>query len=154
MIKDAIRKDLTQAMKNRETLKVSTLRMMLADIVTKEKEKGIPIDGEAAAKVFYTMIKKREESARLYDEAGREESAQKEKGEIDIIKRYLPAQLGEDEIREKARKVIAEVGARDLKGLGKVMGILSKTLSGKASGGETSRIVKEELEKLQQEDSI
>lgn len=153
MIKDAIRKDLTQAMKNRETLKVSTLRMMLADIVTKEKEKGVPIDDEAAAKVFYTMIKKREESARLYDEAGREESAQKEKGEIDIIKRYLPAQLGEDEIREEARKVIAEVGARDLKGLGKVMGILSKTLSGRASGGETSRIVKEELEKLQQEDS-
>ena len=153
MIKDAIRKDLTQAMKNKETLKVSTLRMMLAEIVTKEKEKGESIDDEAAVKVFYTMIKKREESARLYGEAGREDSAQKEKEEIGVIKSYLPPQLGEDEIREEAKKVIAEVGAHDLKGLGKVMGILSKTLSGKASGGEMSRIVKEELEKLQQEDS-
>lgn len=153
MIKDAIRKDLTQAMKNKETLKVSTLRMMLAEMVTKEKEKGLPIDDESAVKVFYTMIKKREESAKLYEEAGREELAQQEKGEVDVIKRYLPPQLGEDEIRQEARKVITEVGARDLKGLGKVMGILSKRVSGKASGGETSRIVKEELEKLQQEGS-
>jgi len=153
MIKDAIRKDLTQAMKNKETLKVSTLRMMLAEIVTKEKEKekGNPVDGEVAVKIFYTMIKKREESARLYEEAERDDSAQTERGEIDVIKGYLPPQLGEDEIREEAKKIIAEVGAHDLKGLGKVMGILSKKLSGKASGGETSRIVKEELEKLQQE---
>ena len=151
MIKDAIRKDLTQAMKKKETLKVSTLRMMLAEIVTKEKEKGNPVDGEVAVKIFYTMIKKREESARLYEEAERDDSAQTERGEIDVIKGYLPPQLGEDEIREEAKKIIAEVGAHDLKGLGKVMGILSKKLSGKASGGETSRIVKEELEKLQQE---
>lgn len=148
MIKDAIRKDLAEAIKSKETLKISTLRMMLAEIVNKEKEKGESIDEEAAVKVFYSMIKKREEAARHYGEAGREDSAQKERGEIDIIKSYLPPQLSEDEIREEARKVIAEVGAYDLKGLGKVMGILSKGLSGRASGREMSRIVKEELEKL------
>ena len=148
MIKDKIRKDLTESIKNKETLKVSTLRMMIAEIVNKEKEKekGDSIDEDTAVKVFYSMIKKREEAAQHYGEAGREEAAQKERGEIDIIKSYLPPQLSEDEIREEARKVIAEVGAHDLKGLGKVMGILSKRLSGRASGGEMSRIVKEELE--------
>jgi uncharacterized protein YqeY len=151
MIKDEIRKDLTNAMKNRETLKVSTLRMMLAEIVTKEKEKGESIEDETALRVFYTMIKKREEAARIFGEAGREESAQKEKEEIDIIKNYLPPQLNEGEIRDEAKRVIAEVGAHDLKGMGKVMGALSKKLLGKASGSEMSRIVKEELEKLQQE---
>jgi uncharacterized protein YqeY len=151
MIKDEIRKDLTNAMKNRETLKVSTLRMMLAEIVTKEKEKGESIEDETALRIFYSMIKKREEAARIFGEAGREESAQKEKEEIDIIKNYLPPQLSESEIRDEAKRVIAEVGAHDLKGMGKVMGALSKKLLGKASGSEMSRIVKEELEKLQQE---
>jgi len=61
MIKETIRKDLTQALKNKEDLKVSTLRMMLAEIVNKEKEKGQDIDEDAAVKVFFTMIKKREE---------------------------------------------------------------------------------------------
>ena len=150
MIKD-IRNDLTKALKNRETLKVSTLRMMLAEIVNKEKEKGESIVDEAAVKIFYTMIKKREEAAGHYKDAGREGAAQKEKEEIIIIKSYLPPQLGEDEIREEAKKVIAEVGAHDLKGLGKIMGVLSKKLSGKASGKEMSRIVKEEIEKLQYE---
>jgi hypothetical protein len=151
MIKDEIRKDLTNAMKNRETLKVSTLRMMLAEIVTKEKEKGESIEDETALRIFYSMIKKREEAARIFGEAGREESAQKEKEEIDIIKNYLPPQLSESEIRDEAKRVIAEVGAHDLKGMGKVMGALSKKLLGKASGSEMSRIAKEELEKLQQE---
>ncbi len=148
MIKDKVRENLTKAIKNREALKVSTLRMMLAEMVNKEKEKGNAIDEEAAVKIFYTMIKKREEAARHCGEAGREESAKKEKEEIEIIKDYLPPQLGEDEIREEARKVIAEVEAHDMKGMGKVMGVLSKRLSGKASGGDVSRIVKEELGKL------
>jgi hypothetical protein len=147
MIKDRVRENLTKAIKNREALKVSTLRMMLAEMINKEKEKGNAIDEEVAVKIFYTMIKKREEAARHFGEAGREESAKKERDEIEIIKDYLPPQLGEDEIREEARKVIVEVEAQDLKGMGKVMGVLSKRLSGKATGGEVSRIVKEELGK-------
>ena len=147
MIKEKVREDLTRAMKNKEALKVSTLRMMLAEMINKEKEKekGETINDEAAVKIFYSMIKKREEAAEYYQKAGREESAKKEREETGIIKGYLPLQLGEDEIREEAKKVIAEAGAHDLKALGKVMGILSKRLAGKVSGGEMSRIVKEEL---------
>ena len=145
MIKEKVREDLTRAMKNKEALKVSTLRMMLAEMINKEKERGETINDEAAVKIFYSMIKKREEAAEYYEKAGREESAKKEREETGIIKGYLPLQLGEDEIREEAKKVIAEAGAHDLKALGKVMGILSKRLAGKVSGGEMSRIVKEEL---------
>ena len=148
MIKETIRKDLTQALKNKEDLKVSTLRMMLAEIINKEKEKGQDVDEDAAVKVFFTMIKKREEAAKHYEDAGRADSAQKERDEGTIIKGYLPPQLGEEEIRAAAREVISQEGAQDLKGLGKVMGVLSKQLSGKASGAEISRIVKDELEKL------
>jgi uncharacterized protein YqeY len=119
--------------------------MMLAELVNKEKEKGESVNDETAVKIFYSMIKKREEAAEQFANAGREESAQKERAEIVIIKGYLPPQLSEDEIREETRRVIAEVGASDLKAMGKVMGILTKKLSGKASGSEISRIVKEEL---------
>ena len=150
MIKETIRKDLTQALKNKQALKVSTLRMMLAEVVNKEKEKGESIDEDAAAKVFFTMIKKREEAAKLFEDAGRPDTAQQERDESTIIKAYLPPQLSEDEIRTAAREVISQVGAHDMKGLGKVMGVLSKQLSGKASGAEISRVVKDELGKLTQ----
>jgi len=147
MIKEKIRKDLTAAMKDRQELRVSTLRMMLAELVNKEKEKGDPITEDAAVKVFFSMIKKREDAATQFEAVGRQDAAEKEREEIVIIRAYMPAQLTDDEIRTEAREVIAQTGVTDLKGLGKVMGILSKKLSGKASGGDMSRIVKEELEK-------
>jgi uncharacterized protein YqeY len=147
MIKEKIRKDLTAAMKEKQELKVSTLRMMLAELVNKEKEKGDPITEDAAVKVFFSMIKKREDAATQFEAVGRKDAAEKEREEIVIIRAYMPAQLTDDEIRTEAREVIAQTGVTDLKGLGKVMGILSKKLSGKASGGDMSRIVKEELEK-------
>ena len=150
MIKETIRKDLTQALKSKQSLKVSTLRMMLAEVVNKEKEKGEAIDEDAAVKVFFTMIKKREEAAKQFEDAGRPDTAQQERDESDIIIAYLPPQLSEDEIRTAAREVISQVGAHDMKGLGKVMGVLSKQLSGKASGAEISRVVKDELGKLTQ----
>jgi len=147
MIKEKIRKDLTEAMKGKQQLKVSTLRMMLAELVNKEKEKGETITEDAAVKVFFSMIKKREDAAAQFEGVGRKDASQKELDEIVIIRAYMPAQLSEDEIRAEAKEVIAQTGATDLKGLGKVMGILSKKLSGRASGGDMSRIVREELEK-------
>jgi hypothetical protein len=147
MIKEKIRKDLTAAMKEKQALKVSTLRMMLAELVNKEKEKGDPITEDAAVKVFFSMVKKREDAAAQFEAVGRKDAADKEREEIVIIKAYMPVQLSDDEIRAEAREVIAQAGVTDIKGLGKVMGILSKKLSGKASGGDMSRIVREELEK-------
>ncbi len=147
MIKDRVRSDLQEAMKQKETIRVSTLRMMLAEMINKEKEKGQSIDDDTALRLVFSMIKKREEAITFYDAAGRREAAAREREEIAILKDYLPVQLSEDELRAEVQKTIAELGVNDLKGLGKVMGVLSKRLSGKATGSDMSRVVREELEK-------
>jgi len=147
-VKNRIRQDLTAAMKAREVLRVSTLRLILSEIERKEKEKGLPAEQEAIIQILYTMIKKRKEAIELFIKGGRQDLADKEEKEIPIVESYLPQQMHEDEIRQEVLATIAELGVRSVKELGKVMGVLSKKLAGKAQGSAISRIVKEELQKL------
>ncbi len=147
-MKNRIRQDLTAAMKAREVLRVSTLRLILSEIERKEKEKGLPAEQEAIIQILYTMIKKRKEAIELFIKGGRQDLADKEEKEIPIIESYLPQQMHEDEIRQEVLATIAELGVRSVKELGKVMGVLSKKLAGKAQGSAISSIVKEELQKL------
>jgi uncharacterized protein YqeY len=144
-IKDRLRKELHQAMKNKDAFRTGTIRMMMAEITNKEKETGNPASEEDTHKIFYTMLRKRNEAISQYQQGKREDLAQKERAEMDIIETFLPQQLAEEEIRKEAQAVIAETGAEDMKAMGKVMGILTKKLAGKAQGGVISRIVKEEL---------
>ncbi|MCX5904335.1 MAG: GatB/YqeY domain-containing protein [Proteobacteria bacterium] len=147
-MKNRIRQDLTAAMKAREVLRVSTLRLILSEIERKEKEKGLPAEQEAIIQILYTMIKKRKEAIELFIRGGRQDLADKEEKEIPIIESYLPQQMHEDEIRQEVLATIAELGVRNVKEIGKVMGVLSKKLAGKAQGSAISRFVKEELQKL------
>ena len=147
-MKNRIRQDLTAAMKAREVLRVSTLRLILSEIERKEKEKGLPAEQEAIIQILYTMIKKRKEAIELFIKGGRQDLADKEEKEIPIVESYLPQQMHEDEIRQEVLATIAELGVRSVKELGKVMGVLSKKLAGKAQGSAISSIVKEELQKL------
>jgi uncharacterized protein YqeY len=147
-VKNRIRQDLTAAMKAREVLRVSTLRLILSEIERKEKEKGLPAEQEAIIQILYTMIKKRKEAIELFIKGNRQDLADKEEKEIPIIESYLPQQMHEDEIRQEVLATIAELGVRSVKELGKVMGVLSKKLAGKAQGSAISSIVKEELQKL------
>jgi len=147
-VKNRIRQDLTAAMKAREVLRVSTLRLILSEIERKEKEKGLPAEQEAIIQILYTMIKKRKEAIELFIKGGRQDLADKEEKEIPIIESYLPQQMHEDEIRQEVLATIAEQGVRSVKEIGKVMGVLSKKLAGKAQGSAISSIVKEELQKL------
>jgi hypothetical protein len=147
-VKNRIRQDLTAAMKAREVLRVSTLRLILSEIERKEKEKGLPAEQEAIIQILYTMIKKRKEAIELFIKGGRQDLADKEEKEIPIIVSYLPQQMHEDEIRQEVLATIAELGVRSVKEIGKVMGVLSKKLAGKAQGSAISSIVKEELQKL------
>jgi hypothetical protein len=148
-VKNRIRQDLTAAMKAREVLRVSTLRLILSEIERKEKEKGLPAEQEAIIQILYTMIKKRKEAIELFIKGNRQDLADKEEKEIPIIESYLPQQMHEDEIRQEVLATIAELGVRSVKELGKVMGVLSKKLAGKAQGSAISSIVKEELQKLE-----
>ncbi len=148
-MKDRLSQDIKKAMKEKAVLRLSTLRMALAEFQKKEKEKGEPVKDEAATQIFQSMVRKRKDSIEHYRKAEREELAEKEEQEIAIIKEYLPEQLSEEKIRAAAVKTISELGVKSPKEMGKVMGALAKQLSGKADGGTISRIVKEELQKLE-----
>jgi len=134
-------------MKAKEALRVSTLRLMISEIERKEKEKGLPVQEEAIIQILYSMIKKRKEAIELFLKGGRQDLADKETNEIPIIESYLPKQMSEDEIRQEVLSAITELNARSVKEVGKVMGVLSKKLAGKAQGSAISQIAKEELQK-------
>ena len=147
-MKERISQDIKKAMKTKEALRLSTLRMALADFQKKEKEKGEPVKDEDAIQIIQSMIRKRKDSIEQYKKAGRDELAQKEEREITILNEYLPEQVDEEQVRELAIKTISELGVTGSKEMGKVMGSLIKQLSGKTDGKTISRIVKEELQKL------
>jgi uncharacterized protein YqeY len=147
-MKERISQDIKKAMKDKAVLRLSTLRMALADFQKKEKEKGEPVKDEEAIQIIQSMLRKRKDSVEQYRKAGREELAQKEEQEITILNEYLPEQMSEEQVRELAIKTISGLGVTGPKEMGRVMGSLVKQLSGKADGGTISRIVKEELQKL------
>lgn len=142
-MKEKLRSELHKAMKSKDSFRAGVLRMMMAEIINKEKEGSGPVvDEQITSKIFYRMLRQRKDSIEQYQNANRDDLADKEKTEIKIIEEFLPEQLNEEEIKKEARAAIDEVGAEDMKSLGKVMGILSKKLAGKASGGVISKIVK------------
>jgi uncharacterized protein YqeY len=146
-MKDRLRRELHQAMKNKDAFRTGTIRMMMAEITNKEKEAGNPVSEEDIHKIFYSMLRKGNEAISQYQQGKREDLAQKERAEMDIIQGFLPQQLTEEEIRKEAQAAIVAMGAEDMKAMGKVMGILTKKLTGRAQGGVMSKIVKEELSK-------
>ena len=148
-MKNRIRQDLKAAMKAREVQRLSTIRLILSEIERKEKEKGLPAEEDAIIQILYTMIKKRKEAIELFIKGGRQDLADKDGQEIPIIESYLPQQMSEDEIRREAVAALSELGVTSAKEMGKVMGVLSKKLAGQAQGSTISRIVKEELQKLE-----
>jgi uncharacterized protein YqeY len=146
-VRNRISQDLKTAMKAKDALRVSTLRLMISEIERKEKEKGLAVPEEAIIQILYSMIKKRKEAIELFLKGNRQDLADKETNEIPIIESYLPKQLSEDEIRQEVLSAITELNAQSVKEVGKVMGVLSKKLAGKAQGSTISQIAKEELQK-------
>ena len=155
MLKITIQEDLNSALKEKKELEVSVLRMVLASVLSKEKDKrfksgkaeDVPLTDEELTDVISSEIKKRREAIELYIRGNRPELAEKEKKEIDILKKYLPEQLPEEEIRKLVSESISKVGASEIKDMGKVMADLNPKIKGKADGGEVSKIVKELLSK-------
>ncbi len=144
-IREQLAEDMKTAMRGKETERLSTIRMMRSEILNKDKEKGKETSEEDILKLLQSMVKRREDAAEQYDKGGRPELAQKERDEIVIVQAYLPAQMDDAGIRAAAEAVIADLGASSPKDMGKVMGVLSKQLSGQATGGRISQIAKELL---------
>ena len=144
-IREQLSEDMKAAMRAKEAERLSTIRMIRSEILVKDKEKGKETLEEDILKILQSMVKRREDAAEQYDKGGRPELAQKERDEIVLVQTYLPAQMDDAGIRSAAESVIADLGASSIKDMGKVMGILSKQLSGQAAGGRISQIVKELL---------
>jgi uncharacterized protein len=144
---DQIQSDLTSAMKARDTETVATLRMVVAAVKNARVEAGRTEDlsDEETLLLLSREAKRRNEAAAAYDEAGRSELAAKERSELAIIQRYLPEQLGDDELAAVIDETIAEVGATAMSDLGKVMSAVMPKLQGRADGKRVSALVRERL---------
>jgi len=148
MLKQKILEDLKLAMKAGDTAKRDALRMLdsmvkNSEIEKKKREEGL--SDEEVQEVIARAIKQRKDSATQYVSGGREDLAQKENAEIEILSVYMPAQLSEQEARAEVLKIIAEVGAVSKSEIGKVMGKAMTELKGKVDGNLVKKIAEEEL---------
>lgn len=147
-LQEKIPQDLKEALRGKRELELSVLRMLQSSIKNREIEKQKKeLSDEEVIEVVSTEVKKRREAAAEFEKVNRQEAADREKAEIEILMKYMPAQMSEDEIRAQVKKAVADSGADGIKDLGKVMKIIVPALKGKADGAVINRIVREELEK-------
>lgn len=141
--------EMKDAMKAKDEAALRGLRAIKAEIIKAKTEPGangqISEDGEL--KLLQRLIKQRKDSLDIFTQQNRGDLAQKEREELDIIEKFMPAQLSADELREAVQKIIAETGASSPADMGKVMGMATKQLAGKADGKTISTMVKELLSK-------
>lgn len=151
MLRTELNDALKSAMKAKEEIAVSTLRLINAaikdrDIASRTQgadEEGI--DDDEILHLLQSMIKQRRDSIEAYTKGGRTELADREAGEIEIIERFLPAQMDDDAVAEAIAGIIEETGATSLKEMGAVMGLLRERFAGQVDFGKASAVVKEKL---------
>ena len=145
-LQEKIQAHLSDAMRSKETLRLSVLRMMKAAVKNKEVEKMKALDEAETIAVLNSLVKQRRDSVEQFRKGGREELAQKEEAEIKIIEEYLPAAASEEDIRRAIEEAVQETGASSMKDMGKVMKATLSRLAGKtADGSRVSQLVKEKL---------
>lgn len=145
-LEEKINSDIKSAMLAKEAAKLEALRAMKSAILLlKTSPEGYTDDSEA--KAFQKMVKQRKETAEVYKSQNRNDLADTELFQAGIIEAYLPKQLSEDEIKAELTKIIASIGAASPADMGKVMGVATKQLAGKADGKIISTLVKELLSK-------
>ena len=145
-LKQQIISDLTASMKAQDAARTSTLRMVKAGIMNREIEKGGELNDEELAKLLRSMVKQRKDSVEQFEKGARQELADKEKAEIEVIEAYLPQGASPEEIEQAVSAAIAETGASSMKDMGKVMKAAQAQLAGKNADGRTvSELVKSKL---------
>ncbi|HTP24208.1 MAG TPA: GatB/YqeY domain-containing protein [Anaeromyxobacteraceae bacterium] len=144
-LKDQLDLDLKAAMKDRQQLRLSTVRMLKSAIKYREIELMKTLDDAGVQAVVASEIKRRRDALDQYRQGGRPDLASKEEAEISILQSYLPAQLSAEELSQMVENVIARVGAEGPKDMGKVMKELLPEVQGKAEGKAVSEIVKARL---------
>ena len=162
-LKEEVNQDLKESLKEHKELEVSTLRQLLSSVLNKEKEKRFTIsqaepelpsaelieksslNDEEVLELIILEAKKRREAIEGFEKGGRNESAEKERKELEILKKYLPEQMSEEEIEDLVTSVIDQIQAKDIKDMGKVMAALIPKCKGRADNALVCKIVKEVL---------
>lgn len=147
-IKEELMKELKESMQQKDTLRKDTVTMLRAAILKVEKDTQKELKLEEMQAIVAKEIKNRKESITEFEKGSREDLIEKTKREIEILAKYLPEQLTNEEILALIKNAIESVGATSMKDMGKVMGAIKTAVSGKADGKLVSDLVREELSKL------
>jgi len=140
--------DLKTAMKAKDQAALRSIRAVKAALlIMKTDGSGNEIDEAAEIKLLQKLVKQRRDSLEIFEQQDREDLAVKEREEIKVIEKYLPAQMSEEEIRTHVTDIINSTGASGMKDMGRVMGAANKKMAGQADGKSIATIVKEELNK-------
>ena len=141
--------EMKDAMKSKDEARLRGLRAIKAEIIKAKTEPGAQgeISSDTELKMLQKMVKQRKDALDIYQQQKREDLAKKEQEEIMLIEKFLPAQMGEDELRKELQQIITDTGASSPADMGKVMGAATKKLAGRADGKAISAAVKELLAK-------
>jgi uncharacterized protein YqeY len=142
---DRITEDLKNAIKGKNPVRTSCLRMLKASLKNKQIEKGRELTDEETQAIISSLIRKNKEAIREFRNGGREDLASKEEEEVRIFYDYLPQQLSQEEIEKTIREIIAEIAAVSQKDLGKIMKLAMARMAGKAQGKEVNEIARKLL---------
>ncbi|OHV84283.1 glutamyl-tRNA amidotransferase [Rhizobium sp. LCM 4573] len=149
MMRDKFSNALKDAMKAKDARRLSTVRLIQTAIKDRDiANRGLgkdPVSDEDILQILQKMVKQREESAKIYEDAGRAELAAQEREETEIIKSFMPEQLSEDKVRELCQSVISETGAHGLRDMGKCMNALKEKYPGQMDFAKASGVVKDML---------
>ena len=145
-LSEKVQKDMVEAMRNKQELRLSTLRMVKAALRNKEIDKRATLDEKEELQVFTTLIKQRRDSIDAFEKGGRHELAKKEAEEIAIIEAYMPKAVSEADITAAVKTTIGEMGAPTMKDMGAVMkNVMAKFVGARVDGKLVSETVKKEL---------
>ncbi len=140
-----IREDLKSAMIAKDETTVSTLRLLISELTYAKVGKSEGLSDEAVISVIQKEAKKRKESIESFEKGGRPELAEKEKAELEILQKYLPEQISDEELTKIIEEAITKTGASSMADMGKVIGIVMSQVGAKAEGARVSGLVREKL---------
>jgi uncharacterized protein YqeY len=140
-----MQKELTAAMKDRDVERRDALRLILSSLQSAEKDLQRPLSEDEELQVLQRERKRRLESIEAFEKAGRDESAAKEQGELEVLEEFMPEPLSEDDLERIVDDAIAEVGATSMRDLGRVMADVMPQIAGRADGSAVSQLVREKL---------
>jgi uncharacterized protein YqeY len=144
-LKERITEDMKAAMRAKDTERLGTIRLLTAAMKQKEVDERVELDDAAVVGIVDKLIKQRKDSIDAFQKAGRQDLADKEAAEVQVLQAYLPARLSPDEIAAQVKAIVAELGAKGPGDMGKVMGAAKQRLAGKAEMGQVSAAVKAAL---------